>query len=251
VRPQSRSDLKEYCLRRLGKPVLNIEIEDSQAEDRIDDVLQRFMERHYAGSFETIIRIPFTSRDEHFQTIKMPKGILAVLEIFESGRGDTSGSAEEFERLNYLLSQGDLWEMARPMGSNHDLSNYETTLQYISLLRRYFSPSRSFNYSMATGELRVTSGRIIENNFILARIYRSVDPVKSMNVYDDQWIKDYTTALFKRQWGENLKKYDGVQMVGGVTVQGQKIWDEAMEEIAKLDELFTARYELPIDFFWG
>jgi hypothetical protein len=248
---QTRSDLKEYCYRRLGKPVINIEVEDSQAEDRIDDALQHFMERHYAGSVETIIKLVFTSRDELNQTIRIPPGILAILEIFEPNKGNTGGSAEEFERLNYLLSQGDLWEMARPYGSNHDLANYETTLQYISLLRRYFSPSRSFNYSMASSELRVNSGRIVAGNMILARVYRTIDPVKAVNVYNDQWIKDYTTALFKRQWGSNLKKYDGVQMIGGVTVNGQQIFDEGQTDLTALTEAFKTRYELPIDLFWG
>lgn len=245
----SPQDLLEYCLRALGKPVINIEVADEQAYDRIDDAIQWFILNHHAGTTEQFVRITFTEADEIRQSIKMPERVVAITEIIDPG--SNSGAGDEFDRLNYLVAQSDYFDFMGKNGRNYDLLSYEVTLQYISLLNYYFQVRRAFTHDKIGGQLYIPSGRITAGNFIIIRAYLSVDETKAPDIYNDEWLKKYSKALIKMQWGENLKKFEGVQMVGGITLNGQKIWDEAQEEVTKLRDEFTSRYTLPFGVIWG
>lgn len=246
----SYEDLSGYILRRLGAPLINIEVEETQLRERIDDAVQYFVERHYEGTSERIVRIDFTEADEETQTIPLPRNCVHISQIFNLTSGSAS-STEEFERINYLISQSEFFTISQNGGYSHDLKNYHVTMEYISLLKRYFN--RPINHQIDRIErlIRVPSHKILAGNFIIVQGMFARDPDEFPQLFEQKWIKDYATQLVKRQWGENLKKYDGVQMAGGVTVQGQKIWEEAQAEIDKLEEKFADKYQLPNGILWG
>lgn len=246
----SYEELAGYILRRLGAPVLNIEVEDNQLRDRIDDAFQYFVERHYEGSSERIVRIDFTEADEATQTIPLPKNCIHIGQIYNLTNTEAS-SSEEFERLNYLISQSEFFTISQSGGVSHDLKNYHVTMEYLSLLKRYFNRPIHHQIDRVEKLIRVPSHTILADNYIILRGLFARDPADSPDLFNERWIKEYATQLVKRQWGENLKKYEGVEMAGGVTVQGQKIWEEAQIEIDKLEEKFADKYQLPYGIFWG
>lgn len=246
----SYEQLSDYILRKLGRPVIDVEVTPEQVADRIDDALLYFTERHYEGMSDRIVRIDFNDADEDTQTIPLPKGLLYISRIFDLN--STAGSSsEEFERLNYLISQSEFFQLSNPMGVGHDLKNYHVTMEYISLLKRYFNRPINHQIDRVGKVIRVPSHRILASNFIILSGKFARDPTETPDLYNEKWIRDYATQLVKQQWGTNLKKYEGIQMAGGVTVQGQKLWDEAQTEIDKLEELFINRYQLPAGIFWG
>ncbi len=246
----SIDDLKEYCFRALGKPVINIEVETQQAYDRIDDALKWFSTHHIHGSTEQYLKVTFTAADEARQMIRLPEEMIAVTEIIDPGIADSSGR-ESFDKLNYLIAQSDYFDFTRKGGREYDLLSFDLTMQYISMMNMYFKVKRNFSFSKVTHMLMIPSGRIVEGNFIIVKGYMTKDPDKAPDIYNEVFIREYATALMKRQWGANLKKYDGVQMVGGVTLNGQAIFDEAQTEIDKLMEQFKLRYEAPLGPRWG
>lgn len=248
----SPDDLKEYCFRKLGKPVVNIEVAPEQAADRIDDALGFFIDYHFDGAQESFIKITFTEADAIRQTIKIPKEIVSITEIYDPQIDvNAGGSADDFDRLNYLIAQSDYFDFTGVQGRDYDLLSYDLTMQYISLMQMYFTVRRSFYFNKVMGTLNVPSGKIVAGNWILVRGHIAVNPDKSPNIFNDEWVKRYAVQLMKLQWGENLKKYEGVQMVGGVTLNGQKIWDEAQAAIEKLETEFRLRYEAPAVILWG
>jgi hypothetical protein len=246
----SYEDLAGYILRRLGSPVIKNEVEDQQLRDRIDDAILYFVERHHDGVTEKIFRVDFTDADEATQSFPLPQDVVHINKIFNLSEGETS-SSEEFERLNYLISQSEFFRISTNNGQSHDLKNYHVTMEYLSLLQRYFNRPINYQVDKINGLVKVPSHQILATNFIIMTCLVSRTPENSPNLFNEKWIKDYATQLVKRQWGENLKKYEGVQMAGGVTVQGQKIWEEAQAEIDKLEESFTLKYQLPYGIFRG
>jgi hypothetical protein len=251
AQPTSKQELAEYCLRALGAPVINIEVEGSQISDRIDQALDHFTLYHADGFMEVMRFITFTARDEIDKTVNLPDDISAVLELYE-GKGFGQSSGEEFERLSFLLAQSDVWNILRP-GGTRDLGSYHMTLEYLALMRRYFNPGRSYKYNELTGKLSIPGALIREGYGMWIRAYVKIDANSGnfSRIWSDPWVKKYSLALIKRQWGSNLKKYDGVLMTGGISVNGQVIYDEAALEIEKLEAEFRNVTELPIDVFWG
>lgn len=246
----SPDDLKNYCFRALGSPVINIEISPVQANDRIDDALQWFTERHIDGATEQFVKVTFTSADAARQTIRLPEEFIAVTEVIDPTLNSGSGR-EDFDRLRYLVAQSDYFDFSRKGGRNYDLLSYDLTMQYISLMNMYFQVRRNFSFNKMTHQIMVPSGSIVEGNWFIVRGYLSQDPEKAVDIFNDEWVKRYSTALMKKQWGNNLSKYDGVQMVGGVTLNGTRILEEAVTEIDKLHEEFERKYGAPLGPMWG
>lgn len=248
----SLDDLVKYCFTALGWPVINVEIEQSQALDRVYDALQFYGEEHYNGTQEVWFKHEFTAKDEAHNKIHLPSDIVGVLELYDPSVKNGMGSADDFDRINYLIANSDIFYLSQSgYGYERDLKNYDLTMSYIRLLKIYFNPVRDYQFSLGTGEMIVPSGVIKEGNYIMIRALRMIDPEKHTRALNEIWVKKYATALFKRQWGTNLKKFDGVEMAGSVTVQGQKIYDEAVAEIEKLEEEFISKNTLPFGPMWG
>lgn len=253
--PRTKQELATYCLKALGAPVINIEVEGSQLDDRIDDALEFFNLYHHSGVTTSLIWITFSARDAINQTVTFPENVVSIVEIFENKGLSGGNSTEEFERANFLLAQSNLFNIGgfnrSSAAGGNDLLSYHMTLEYMATLRRYFNTSRNFSFNELTCQLTVLGAKVIEGNGMLVKAYVKTDPAAYEKLWSDLWLRKLCVAYVKKQWGANLKKYDNVQMVGGVTVNGQIIFDEAVAEIEKIEMEFIERNQLPIDFFWG
>jgi hypothetical protein len=314
--PSTRTQFKDYCMRRLGWPVLQINVDDDQVEDRIDDALAFFNDYHWDGVEKIYMKHKITDLDRSRRWIYCPDAVTSVTGVLPF---DDSNSSINMFDLRYQLRLHDLYDF-----TSVSYVSYEITMQHIRSLQLLFAGTPQFRFNrhqnkvfldidwdrdLQTGEYVViecyrklipdiitltgtvtgntTSNTIIgygtkfdqevlENDIITigsdskqirhinsATQMTVIDPLSSVSdnvsvttagisdVWNDRTLKKYATALIKRQWGENMKKFGGIQMPGGVTLNGKEIWDEAQAEIDKIEEEMFNFNSLPSEIFTG
>lgn len=245
AKPASRQELKDYALRRLGHPVIDINVEDGQMEDRLDDALQFFAEYHFDGVERVYNKHLVTDTDITNGYITIPDGIMSVIKVFRFDEGTTN----MFD-VRYQMALNDFFDLS----GNGSIVEYEQTRRYINMLNDMLNPERMIRFSRVTNQLHidVNWGEIItEGEYIVYEGWKILDPDTYTEIYDDRLLKEYVTALIKRQWGQNLSKFDGIQLPGGVTFNGGEIYSQADEEVKKIEEEVELKYELPTDFYTG
>ena len=264
--PDSRRSLIELCLRNLGHPVVQVNVDYEQCEDRLDEALQYFGERHFDGVQKVYFKYLLTQTDIDrgyidINDIDSPtvdpndsptgKDILSVVKVFRFG---TLTGVNMFD-VRYQLALTDYFGINRGLNGSQStpVAGYEVTMQYISLLEQFFSPEKSVRFSKVTDRIYVDAldQDIPAGYYLVIEAYAMLDPDVYTKIYNDRLLKKYLTALIKRQWGANMLKYDGVQLPGGITFKGQQIYDQAVQEIQLVEAELASAYELPIDFMIG
>ena len=317
AKPQTRQQFKEYCLRELGHPVIQINVDDDQLDDRVDEALQFYHDYHYDGCEQIYMKHQFTQEDIDRRWIYCPDAVLFVTGALPFD--DSTSSINMFD-LRYQLRLHDLYDF-----TSVSYVSYEITMQHLRTLNMLFSgtPQIRFNRhhnklhldidwerdaqlgkyvilecyrkmnpdtvtltgtltgntssNVLTGTATTFDQEILENDFItlsdgqsvqVRKINSSTEIVIANNlsanvsavtmtkpgisdVWNDRWLKEYATALIKRQWGANMKKFGGIQLPGGVTLNGKEIYDEAVEEIDKMRDDMYKMTSLPSEIFTG
>jgi len=273
----SREKLKDYCLRALGAPVVEINLADEQIEDRLDDALRFFSEYHFDGVEKVYLKYQVTSTDISRGYIELKSdnrkavgGGLensdAIIDATEEGRTDedvlienlitsvtrifpfTQQSVGMFD-IRYQYALNDLYTFG-----TIDLVQYDLTQQYLTLLRQFLSPDKSVRFSRVQNRLYIDMNwaqQVAAGMYLIIECYRILDPRIYPEVYEDRLLKRYATALFKKQWGVNLSKYSGIKLPGDITLRGTEIASEATTEIDNLEKEIISKYELPADFMMG
>ena len=246
--PTTRQELIDYALRRLGAPVIEINIDEDQLEDRIDDALQFYQEYHSDATMRVYLKHQITADDITNKYISINDNILNVKRVFPIG--DSQSSINMFS-VKYQLHLNDIYDLSY-IG---DLMYYEMVQQYVSLLDMKLNGSGEhvrWNRHMNQLHLDVNwESDIKEDDYIIVEAMRIVDPSTYSDVYNDMFLKQYVTALIKQQWGANLIKFEGMQLPGGVVLNGRQIFDDATEEISQIREQMQSNYEMPVDFYVG
>ena len=239
--PNSRNTLKEYCKRRLGHPVIEINIDDDQMDDRIDDALAYYRDYHYDGTLRTFLKHQITSTDITNEYISIPANISGVINLFPVG---SQSSTNNLFNLRYQITLDEIYDW-----SHSEMSNYVSSMERISLMQEIFVGRKMLRFNRHMDRLYIDMKWSEETNvgeFLVVECYQTLDPDTHTSVYGDQWLRRYTTVLFKKQWGENLKKFEGMQLPGGLTFNGQTIWNEADEEQRRLEEEMISSYSMPV-----
>lgn len=248
ARPASRQELADYCLRNLGAPVIEINIDDDQIEDRLDEAIQFYQEYHADAVVRTFVKHLVTEETLEDKVIILPDAVLSVTRVLNLGNG---GDAADMFNVKYQMFLNDLYGLRNPSA----LVNYEITKQYLSLIELTLTgASQQVTYARHKNELTIQDDwqkYIQVGNYIVIECYMTVDPDDYTEVYNDMALKRYTTALFKRQWGANLIKFEGLQLPGGVTLNGRQLYDDAVNDIEKMEETWDSKYAMPVDFFVG
>jgi hypothetical protein len=246
--PTTRQELIDYALRRLGAPVIEINIDEDQLEDRIDDALQFYQEYHSDATMRVYLKHQITADDITNKYIVLNDNILNVKRVFPIGN---SQSSINMFSVKYQLHLNDIYDLSY-IG---DLMYYEMVQQYVSLLDMKLNGSGEhirWNRHMNQLHLDVNWETDIKvGDYIIVEAMRIVDPSTYTEVYNDMFLKQYATALIKQQWGSNLIKFEGMQLPGGVTLNGRQIFDDATEEISQIREQMQSNYEMPVDFYVG
>ena len=267
----SRETLKQYALRALGKPVIEINVEDDQVEDRIDEALQYFAQYHYDGVERMYLKYQVTAddvtrarSDETLSTvtdtadstvtasfkegknyIPMPSNVMSVLQIFPF----TDKAALNLFDVRYQLRLNDLYDF-----SSTSIIHYDMTLRHLDMLDHILVGERPIRFNQHKNRLYIDmdwKNDIDAGDFIVIECYRKLDGSTFTDVFDDIFLKKYLIQLIKRQWGQNLSKFQGVAMLGGVQLNGEQIYTQAQDEINKLEEQIQLSYELPPNYMMG
>ena len=267
----TRETLKQYALRALGKPVIEINVEDDQVEDRIDEALQYFAQYHYDGVERMYLKYQVTAddvtrarSDETLSTvtdtadstvtasfkegknyIPMPSNVMSVIKIFPF----TDKAALNLFDVRYQLRLNDLYDF-----SSTSIVNYDVVLRHLDFLDHVLVGEKPMRFNQHDNRLYIDmdwKNDLEEDEWLVIECYRRLDPNTYTDIFNDIYLKRYVTALFKKQWGANLSKFNGVAMVGGVTLNGQQIYTEALADIEKLETEIRTTYELNPAFMIG
>jgi len=274
AQPSSRSELITYCKRQLGAPVLEINVADEQVEDLVDDALQYFHERHYDGASQVYLKYKITQADidrgrtrggstpvgivtttatstivgtattftfeENSNYLQIPPAVIGINKIF---RFDGSNTAtNNMFSVKYQLFLNDIYYW----GSTEILT-YAMTKRYLEDIDFLLNTEKQIRFNQRQDRLYldIDWGSVSENDYLVIDCYRLLDPNDFTRVYNDPFLKRYLTALIKRQWGQNLIKFQGVKLPGGVELNGRQIYDDAEKELDKIQEQMSNTYELP------
>ena len=268
--PTSKSLFKDYCLRALGFGVIDINVSDDQADDRIDEALQYFAQYHYDGIEKMYLKYQVTAADitrassnttttatdiidstvtasfgEGNGYIPMPPAVVSVLNIFPF---DDSATNNMFD-IRYQLRLNDLYDF-----SSTSIIQYQMTMQHLDYLSHILVGEKPVRFNQHQNRLYIDmdwTNDISAGEYLIIECYRKIDPASYTDIFDDIYLKRYATALIKRQWGANLSKFSGVAMLGGVTMNGETIYTQAQEELERLEEQIQLSFETPIDYMVG
>ena len=261
AKPSTREQLKQYALRALGKPVIDINVDDDQLEDRLDEAYQYYANYHYDGIRRTYLKYQYTQADKDRMTantsaetatknsvtssfvegqnfIVVPESVISVINIFPFSN---KGNLNLFD-VRYQLRLNDLYDF-----SSTSIINYDVVLRHLDFLDHVLVGEKPIRFNQHDNRLYVDMDweeDLQVGEFLVIEAYRKLDPTTFTDVNDDIFLKRYVTALFKKQWGANLSKFNGVAMLGGVTLNGGQIYSEALSDIEKLENELRTTYEL-------
>jgi len=250
--PTSRSELKDYCLRRLGFPVIDINVDDDQLEDRIDDALGKFRDHHYDGTEEIYLAVQANGELAANNYYDLPNNIIGVTRVMPiSGQSITSNAATGFNifDVNYQIRLNDFYNLTAS-----SYTYYYIAREHLEMLNMIIVGEIPFEYNRKTNRIQLHSsiaGKTTTDDYIVLKAFRVVDPTTYTRVFNDPWLKEYTTALFKEQWGSNITKYSNYTLPGGLVVNGDKIYTDAVLEVAQLEAKLRDIYEAPPAMFVG
>tara|TARA_R110000796_G_C14542492_1_gene433049 strand:+ start:27 stop:779 length:753 start_codon:yes stop_codon:yes gene_type:complete len=247
--PSTRQGLIDYCLRRLGEPVIEINIDLDQLEDRVDEALQYYREYHSEATYRGYLQHLVTDDDVTNKYIPLSTSVQHVTKLFKVS---SSLFTRNMFSVKYQMHLNDVANMHSYIG---DLAYYEQVQQYMSLLDMKLNGSPQVDYVRKQNRLYIhgefEEEAIQAGQYIVAEVYSIIDANDHTSVWNDMWLKEYTTALIKYQWGTNLIKFEGMQLPGGVTLNGRQLYDDANQELERLREKLRSDHELPVDFFVG
>ena len=279
AKPASRQGLIDYCLRRLGAPVLEINVDDDQIDDLVDDALQYFQERHFDGVERMYLKYKITQADldrgrgrntngvgvttttatsnvtgigtvtyDFYETsnyIQIPDSVIGIEKIFKF---DTSSISGGMFSIKYQLFLNDLYYF-----NSVELLQYAMVKSYLEDIDFLLTTDKQLRFNKRQNRLYLDLDWASQktDQYIVIDCYRILDPNEFTNVYNDSFIKKYLTALIKKQWGQNLIKFRGVKLPGGVELNGREIYEDAEKELEDIKQRMSLEYELPPYDFIG
>jgi hypothetical protein len=272
AKPSTRQGLIDYCLRRLGAPVLEINVDDEQIDDLVDDAIQYFNERHYDGVEKMYLKYKITDDDlargrakntdgvgivtttgtstivgtattfsfyENSNYIQVPDSVIGIEKIFKF---DTSSISGGMFSIKYQLFLNDLYYF-----NSVELLQYSMVKSYLEDIDFLLTTDKQvrFNKRQDRLYLDIDWGSQAAGDYLVLECYRALDPDSFTQVYNDSFVKQYLTALIKRQWGQNLIKFQGVKLPGGTELNGRQLYEDGVRDLEEIKQRMSSEYELP------
>lgn len=289
AKPSSRQELVEYALRRLGAPVLEINVADEQLDDILDDTIQYFQERHYDGTIRTYLKYEFTQGDIDRGSNYNPFTNPGIRTASQTYPGNTTPTTNQYiENSNYIQIPDHIIGIEKVMvpptatGSNmagiypglgadaspvgyggygylgglgywgaYDMTTWYIAQQWYSMYNHLFNPAAPIRFNKRQDRLYLDINwkNINVGDTIVIECYAALDPEQFCQIYNDSWVKKYLVAAVKKQWGQNLIKFTGTKLPGGVEMNGRQLYDDGVRELEEIKQDMSSAYELPpLDF---
>jgi len=246
AKPNSRSTLQNYCLRNLGAPVIEINVDEDQIEDRTDDALQFYQEFHSDGIIREYLKHQLTATDITNNYITVSDNVTNIMRMLRGGQS----SGDSLFDMGYHMRLNDVFML---QGSSAQIQTYEQRLQNLSLIEHSLNSVEHIRFSRHMNRVHMDEGYgdLEAGQYIVLEVNSILDPTTYTDVYNDLYLKKYLTALIKRQWGANLMKFQDFQLPGGITMNGRQIYEDAIEEIQGLEEECRLIWAMPDNFLMG
>ena len=274
AQPTTRQELIDYCKRKLGAPVLEINVADEQIDDLVDDAIQLFQERHFDGVYPTFYKYKITQNDidrgrspgnnsvvglvtttvttnivgtattfsytENSNYLQVPPNIIGVNKIFQFD--GTNTITNNMFSIKYQIFLNDVYHLGAV-----ELLSYAMVKTYLEDLGFLLNTQKQIRFNKRQDRLYldIDWGSISVGTYVIIDCYSTLDPNDYARIYNDSFLKPYLTSLIKRQWGQNLIKFQGVKLPGGIELNGRQIYDDGQKEIDALMEKMSNTYELP------
>lgn len=237
--PTTRAEFTEYCLRKLGKPVIEINVDEDQVGDRIDEALRYYWDYHFDGSEKTYYKKIIDQTDIDNKYITMPENIIGVVNIFDLG---SALGLNNLFNIRYQIALNDLYTL-----TSVSMVPYYMAMSHVQFLEQMLVGKQPLRYNRHINRLYIDMSwdQIAVDNYLIVEAYQVVDPATYSDAWGDRWLARYATALIKQQWGQNMKKFRGMKLPGGIEFNGQQIYDEATAERQQLEQEMIYTYSLP------
>lgn len=244
--PTTREEFKEYCLRKLGKPVIEINVDDDQVEDRIDQALKYYHDYHFDGSMTEYYKHQITQTDKDNKYVTVPEEIVGVVRIFSIG--DPAMRSSDLFNIRYQIALNELYNF-----TSVSLTPYYLARMHLSLIQELLVGKQPIRYNRHTDRIYVDFDweKMVVGEYLLFEVYKILDPDVYTDIWSDRWLQEYTAVLIKEQWGQNLTKFIGMQLPGGVQFNGERILDDAQSQRAALESEMISSYSLPVSDMIG
>ena len=244
--PTTRATFKERCLRNLGKPVIEINVDDDQVGDAIDTALNYYHDYHFDGSQRTFLKHQVTADDKTNGYISISNtDTIGIIDIFDIG---DATSTNNLFNIRYQIALNDLYDLSR-----YDLVPFYMNFMNIRFIEEILIGKQPLKFNRHINRLYVDMDwdKFNTGDYLIAEVYNKVDPETYTDVYGDRWLAEYATALIQIQWGRNLTKFVGMQLPGGVQFNGDTILSQGLEAKNKLEEEMLSSYSLPVHDMTG
>lgn len=246
--PTNREEFKQYCLRKLGAPVIQINVSDDQVDDRIDEALQYYYDYHFDGNERVYYKHQVTTQDKTNKYITIPddQGIMGVTKVFPIG--DPAMRSDDIFNIRYQIALNDIYNL-----TSVSMVPYYLTMEHLALIQEILVGKQPIDFNRHSNRIYVRMGweKVAVGEYLLFECYKRLDKDEYSDLWSDRWLQNYASVLIKEQWGQNLTKYIGVQLVAGTQFNGERILNDAQRERTKLEDETAFTIALPPMDFYG
>jgi len=237
--PTSNTDFKEFCLRKLGKGVIEINVSNAQVDDRVDEAVNFYQDYHFDGTERVYYKYQITQDDKDQGYITLPNNIIGAVNMFDIGDADNTNN---LFNIRYQIALNDLYTL-----TSQSLVPYYMAFQHLELYEQILVGKQPIRYNRHVNEFHIDMDwdKLAVGEYLIIEAYQVIDPDQYTKMYGDYWLQRYATALIKIQWGENLKKFQGMQMPGGMVMDGVSIYNEGVRDKEQLEMEMRTSYSLP------
>lgn len=231
AQPQSREEFKEYILRKIGAPVIQVNVAEEQVEDRVDEAVSFWRDYHYNGSQLVYLKHQLTAQDVENGYITLPQNLLGISKIFDLDTSISTGAG--IFNVQYQFVLNNIQDI-----TGYSVVNYYMTLSHMEFLQEILVGRPLIRYNKHVNRLYIDSNKasLRTDKYIIIEAYDIIDPDAYSDVWGDRWLQNYASVLVREQWGLNLTKFTNMQLVGGVQFNGEQILSEARAERQAMEE---------------
>ena len=246
AQPTTRKEFKEWCLRKLGKPVIEINVDPDQVDDRVDEALSYYWDYHFDGTEKIYFKHVVTDTDKENGYITVPENIIGTINVFNLSSTPAFSSNMFSAKYQFVLNH--LHEL-----TDYNLTHFYMSMMHLQFMEEILAGMQPIRYNRHVNKLHVDTNwdYVPTGTYLVAECYQIVDPEVYADVYKDRWLQNYAAAKIKYQWGSNLTKFNGMTLPGNVQFNGEQILKDAEDEIRRLEEEMITSYSLPVNDLIG
>ena len=244
--PTTRQEFKDYCMRKIGWPVIEINVDDDQLEDRIDEALKYYIDYHFDATEKYYLKHQVTQTDKDNKYVTVPDNIVGAVRVFNIG--DPSMNTSDIFNIRYQIALNDLYSL-----TSVSMVPYYLAMEHLSLIQEILVGKQPIRFQRHQNRIYIDMSwsKVEVGNYLMFECYRIIDPDEFPDVWGDRWLQNYASVLIQEQWGRHLSKFANFQTSSGIVYNGRAILEDAKRDREKLEDEMITSYSLPVSDMIG